>query len=251
MSSRVRHDEEIGAGLVRVASTHLDQAVRALTLTELPGPDVFEARRRIKRARALVRLVPDPERTGEDPVLRHAARLLAPIRDHDVHRGLRRLADRGDADSSPMPFAPRVRLAARGAQTDLLGARLRLPTSDLAELDLDGYLDGVTASYRRLRRARPAEGDVEALHDWRRSVKVFAFQLRPMRDRSAGELALAARQAAELARLLGRHHDLALFAPDPDRDELDAIEAAARTIGAELSAPKVRAFRRTLADDLR
>ncbi len=250
MSARVRHDEEIGSGLVRVASAHLDHAIRALTLTELPGPGVFEARRRVKRARALVRLVPDPERSGEEPVLRHAARLLAPIRDHDVHRGLRRLADHGDADRSPMPFAPRVRLAARGAQTDLLGARLRLPTTALVDIDLDAYLDGVTESYRQVRRARPDDGDVEALHDWRRSVKVLAFQLRPMRDRSAGELTLAARRAGELARLLGDHHDLALFAVRPDRDELDAIEARARRIGAELTASKAKAFRRTLADDV-
>ncbi len=249
MAGRLRRDEPVGPGLTRVATEHLDVAIRALTVLDEPGPAIFEARRRVKRARALVRL--DPAATAvEDPSLRHAARLLAPFRDHDVARGRRRLADRGDADHSPMPCAPIVRRAGRGAQTDLLGARLRLERSALQQLDLDGYLDGVTESYRRVRRARPAPEDVEALHDWRRSVKVLAFQLRPLTRRGGEGLRAGSDAAARLARLLGTHHDLALFDPDPDPAHLDAIEADARAIGAELTAAKPKAFRSLLAGEL-
>ncbi len=77
--------DDDGTQLSRAISLQLARASEALEAASDLASSVHEARRAIKRARALVRLVePWPTSSPTDSTLRDAGRALAPIRDAQV-----------------------------------------------------------------------------------------------------------------------------------------------------------------------
>ena len=77
--------EEARSELSHVISTQLARACEALELGKDLASTVHEARRAIKRARALLRLAdPWPTNSPTDATLRDASRALAVVRDADV-----------------------------------------------------------------------------------------------------------------------------------------------------------------------
>ena len=77
--------EEARSELSRVISAQLARACEALELGKDLASTVHEARRAIKRARALLRLAdPWPRNSPTDATLRDASRVLAVVRDADV-----------------------------------------------------------------------------------------------------------------------------------------------------------------------
>lgn len=234
------------AAVQRALLGHLDAGIRHLSLVDLDsGKAVHEARKSIKRSRAALRLLSDAGMKGlgvESTVLGNAARLLAPIRDHDVARQLE-ATRRGDARPvAPPPMAPLVRTFVTQSTTMLIGVRLRATGLDIAHLRSDRLLDSAERSYRVARRRWKRALDhleSEQLHHCRKSVKRTYYQVEILLGDPApgrhGEDSLGddrLRSLAELGELLGDHHDRFLAAEPAPPLELDALERAILTKGA-------------------
>jgi CHAD domain-containing protein len=191
---------------------------------------VHEARKAIKRMRALARLL--RKELGEDEFkrvnssLRDTATRLAGARDAEVRLAtLRALAERHPRALAP-PRVDRLRklLESERADTiepsdreevlaDIAAMRRQLARWNLLERDFDALEPGLRRIYRegRDRGARVMRGharNAQDLHDWRKRVKSLYYVLDMLgaaKTTGAGE---ARRQADLLGDLLGEEHDL-------------------------------------------
>ncbi len=232
--------ERVGEGLRRIALGQLDEAIEAI---EGRGGGhsaqrrVHEARKALKRLRALLRLVRDElgeqgyER--ESAVVREAGKRLAQARDAQVlldtldglierrpkklgrRRGVQRLRTRlaiecdGAAD---LALAECVRHGA--ALEELRAMRGRVGAWQLADAGgIEAIEPALQRLYgqgrRRMRRARRAErARGRKLHEWRKRVKDlrYAAEMLQRRDEQTGERlrdragAKSAKQARKLAK---------------------------------------------------
>lgn len=213
----------------------LDEATLSLALAHrTPIQSVHDCRRRVKRARAGLRLLRSGKSRAlkqEDRVLADAARTLGPIRDGHV-------TYLATPDSVlPPPYSPKMARLVLAASVALTGAAARTsrrrPTSTnraRVESSLDhsyraawhawktasAYLhqveraQGNSSSEPRSRR-RDQAGN-EALHDCRKSVKRLYYQLGLLEEigllvESDGELRQGLDQLDQLGELLGTQHD--------------------------------------------
>jgi CHAD domain-containing protein len=234
-------DERLGHGLRRMALGQLDVAIEALTGAggsgkASPEARIHEARKALKRLRALLRLLRDGlgEQTykRESALLRDTGRRLSGARDATVllstlddliERHPRELAARGRVRAlrarlhSERERAAELVLADGAARaeavSDLRALRARVEQWQLTDV---GGIDAVEPALgriyrggqRRLRRAIKAKGArrrTRTLHEWRRRVKDLRYAAEML-----GARKLAAR-ADELGELLGEEHDLALL----------------------------------------
>jgi CHAD domain-containing protein len=234
----VKRKEKPAAGMRRIAREQLGRAQAELTAqTPASAEAIHQARKRLKKVRALLRLVQPALRNDtfktQNRRLRDMGHTLAGRRDADVMLetldGLEQeLRERGhDIDLSALRETLRARRDAReSADTGTSGPPGQAVAQALAEMRAEaghwslagtGYAalgPGFRKYYRRgrkaLRRARRRPGDVE-FHEWRKRVKDHWYHSRllrylwprPMRAR-AGELKI-------LSDLLGDDHDLAVF----------------------------------------
>jgi CHAD domain-containing protein len=271
---RLKLDEPLPDTIARVARGRIDHATDELRgETDSTAEEaVHEARKDMKKLRALLRLV--REEVGEstfareNACFRDAARELAGTRDTDVMletlrrlelpdgRGLelrkaiqaQRAADRDDDRSS----------AARDAQAILREARNRVDDWPLEHDSFDAVAGGLARTYRRGRRdfrvARD-EPSTEALHEWRKRVKELWYHHTLLRDLWPPVMQAVGDEAHELADRLGDDHDLAVLAEWVSRntegpDELfeairarrAALQAEALQLGSRLYAEKPSAF---------
>ncbi|MDX1690291.1 MAG: CHAD domain-containing protein [Acidimicrobiia bacterium] len=264
----LRPGEPLGRGLRRLAVTHLDHAIRSLVAPSDRDLGVHEARKSLKRVRALLRLVRD--RVGrwtyrqENVVLRDAARAVAPVRDGAVLVvTLDRLIDRyggviarGVWDDERAELEARRRAAVDAVFGDerrighVVGS-LRLARNRLSGWPVDGDPDapltvpddmsviapGIARVYRRGREAMfsAAERREEArLHLWRKRVKYLRHQYEALEPIWPAMLGAMASEAGRLGDLLGDEHDLAVltgFAGEertPARRLLEAVATRER-----------------------
>ncbi len=271
---------------------HVDAAIARLQLgRSMTDVDVHGARKSIKRARAVLRLL-QPSLTEHDLTdckvdLRTAGRALSAARDARV------IADRFDEMLQQADIAPS---SINGTASDLLAAaalhdrsssgnpgtpatalasvtaaRRRLQRASLPGSDWTPLGAGFRSIYKRGRRLMPGKSDsasAEALHEWRKQVKSYWHALEvfmPVRPTQIGRTIGAARRLADL---LGENHDLALLAdrlrvvqghPDePIEALLDAIESRRRLlrrkalrIGAALYAEPPAVMEKQLRQDWR
>src|SRR4029450_9963651 len=85
MAYRLRTDESLAKGLKRVVRKELRDAVDKLSEADAPDESVHEARKSIKKVRAVLQLVGDDIRAGHAlSQLQSAGHLLAPLRDADA-----------------------------------------------------------------------------------------------------------------------------------------------------------------------
>ncbi len=212
---------------------------------------VHRARRELKRARALLRLVraalPADVYRGADETLRDAGRLLAGARDAAV---LQALVERTAMSASVRPLAVRTfcrRLLqewqlARDA-TDLAGTRALLARarSRIAAAPVEGDSALLAAGFVKIyRRGRQAFGGARRvrhpvrLHEWRKHVKHYWHALEVLEPVSPQLLGALAREARSLADALGQHHDCVLLA--------QRLKAA--PLGAHVRRPLLRSLAR-------
>ena len=210
--------ERVGEGLRRMALGQLDVAIESLEGADAsmsPEQRVHEARKALKRLRALLRLVRDElgERAyaRESALVRRTGRRLAQARDAGVllntlddlikrhpkklgsRRGVQRLRARlqterdGAAELALTDSATRA-----GVLDDLRALRVRVAGWQLAD---PGGIEAVEASLQRLyatgrRRMRRAERAEQApgrkLHEWRKRVKDLRYAAE-MLQRSDGD----------------------------------------------------------------
>jgi len=200
-------DERVGEGLRRMALGQLDVAIEAIEGRDgalSPQKRVHEARKALKRLRALLRLVRDElgndAYARESAVVRETGRRLARARDAEVllstmdglvkrhpkklgrRRGVQRLRARLQIERDGAAELALSESAARaGALEDLRALRARVGAWQLADA---GGLQAIEPALQRLygtgrRRMRRAERAGGArgrrLHEWRKRVKDLRY----------------------------------------------------------------------------
>jgi CHAD domain-containing protein len=234
VDSQHRTDESgVGAAVGR-ARSQLSKAIQLLDRE--PGPDrdptIHEVRKRIKKARALIRLargsVGRKAIAKVDRRLREASRPLSAVRDAAVLIAtLDGLADRSRDLAPTVDFTEarrdleshRDRVAVEQIDEGKALARgskiLRSTRRRLGKWDVTGAETGPIGAYRRAyRHGREAFSDASAdpsagsFHELRKRVKALDYQLKIVEADPAGPVARLRRLAGLLADELGEIHDL-------------------------------------------
>jgi CHAD domain-containing protein len=264
----------------------LDSAARVLTdeSAEDPVAAVHEARKSVKKSRAVLRLVRPALDRGtyrrDNRALRDGARTVARVRDADVMvETVDELRGRFVGQEPAAVFeALREALeqearAARPGPNAELGAdlveTLRTVAARVDGWPLDGAdwrvaVKGARRAYARGRKAfavADADPTSENLHEWRKRVKDLWYHERLLKPSWPGVLDAQADAAHDLSDVLGDDHDLAVLAerlrddaPTADAGEvLELIDqrrsellAQARSLGRRVYAEKPKAFARRL-----
>jgi CHAD domain-containing protein len=193
---------------------------------------VHEARKDMKKLRALLRLVRselgDELYRSENETFRDTARALAGVRDADVM-----LATLGDLEERygelpgmarrlrPALVAHRFRASAgslgpgsTAAVATLVQARARIEDWPLEASGFEAFEEGLRRSYRRGRRDYHAARELpsaENMHEWRKRVKDLWYHLSLLEESWPQVMSALADEAHELSDRLGDDHDLAVL----------------------------------------
>ncbi len=281
---RLAAGEQAGAGLRRAARGRVDAALDRLHVDPQgnTATAVHDTRKDLKKLRSLLRLVRDSlgERRyrEENERYRDAARQLSPARDAEVNLAtLAALRERYPVQTPASPMLQEAleqehgQLAVEGDALDeriaqvidaIGGGAAGIDDWPLDGDDFDLVRAGIERAYKRGRRGLRAVRDdpsAEAVHDWRKRVKDLWYQLRLLQGAWPPVLKAAAKEAHELADLLGDHHDLSVLvekthahAPDPAALAALAAQrqaellAAALQLGDRLYAEKPSQFTRRI-----
>ena len=264
MSYRFKLNETVAAGASRVALEQIEIAEARLASREDTATAIHDARRCLKRLRALLRLIrPALAETifrREANRLAGIGRLLADARDRHV---LQQTLARIDTRFGTLPKSVGVKLTklmangsgARSARAGAQERRQALEGLEAArkffarigrrEIGFEHLAAGVERSYRRARRTFRAayeNGSDEAFHEWRKTVQQHWRHMQLISRAWPDVLSGRAAEAKELSRLLGDDHDIhVLLTLATDRgksvlsaDEIDALTAMCRSIQGEL-----------------
>jgi CHAD domain-containing protein len=278
---RLKDGEPVPKGIARIARGRIDHAIDELEGRSDSSPEeaVHEARKDMKKLRAVVRLVRaeigDDVYRRENALFRDAGRELSSVRDADVMLGSlakleAELPPKAVGDLRQALEAHRLRTAA-GARVQasrqvvemLANARRRVGRWPLDDDGFDLVAGGLERVYRRGRRdfriAR-AEPTTENLHEWRKRVKDLWYHLSILRDTWRPVMEALADEAHTVSERVGDDHDLAVLLACAEENVPDAAEALAGpverrraslqaeafSVGARLYADKPGAFMRRL-----
>ncbi|MFZ1153853.1 MAG: CHAD domain-containing protein [Solirubrobacteraceae bacterium] len=211
---------------------------------------VHEARKAIKRMRALARLLRyelgEEEFGRVNDSLRRAGQRLAGARDADVRLAtLERLRRRHPRALALQGIEGlRERLEREREQTneptsqqatlkDIAGMRRELAHWNLVEHDLQALGPGLKRLYgegrsRYVQVKREHANNAEHIHDWRKRVKSLYYTLDMLGGESAKGMRKATQRAKRLGDLLGEEHDLWMLCayveqhPDAFGDDISA-----------------------------
>ncbi len=274
-SYRLARNEELAAGLARIAVGRAEKALERLRGSRAADA-VHDARKDLKKLRTVLRLLRGElgrkRRKRENERFRDAARLLSATRDAEVKlQTLDALVAEEDglpdeAVASWRKILARDRGAAANAARDEPAvaesvAMLEVGLESIRGWKLEGDSwaivdDGLTGTYRRGRRAMKAASSSrreEDFHEWRKRVKDLWHELRLFSDAWPGPLGATAAEAHRLTDLLGAHHDLAVLREDLRERRLGegetvALEAAIGRRQEELGAEALPLGRRLYAE---
>jgi CHAD domain-containing protein len=234
MAFRFDADETVDEAFQRAAAEQLLAAEAALRgdADSDPASAIHDARKSVKKERALLRLmrgsVRRSDRRAENAALRDAAQKLSGARDAEVMiQTLDDLAERYAGQVSHHEFvAIRDRLAdglqapgsappeAAVAASELAAARERIAGWSLRSHGWAALEPGLRRTYERgtaafaVARAAPTD---EHLHEWRKRVKDLWYELRLIAEIGGPAVRGQAKDAHVLADLLGDDHDLAVL----------------------------------------
>jgi CHAD domain-containing protein len=203
----------------------LDQVINALQGRKLTDQAVHEARKGVKRSRAILRLlrrvVGNLTYRRENKLLRDAGRPLTALRDAMVlietlqqlvrkSMPLARLLDE-DLDRCRERLSPQrvhdVTARLRDVKRRLKGIDEKTLKRMITRKDMDRiYRKGRSAFAEACR-----SGTDKRLHEWRKQVKYLFHQIELVREFGERRLAKPGRQADRLAETLGDDHDLAVL----------------------------------------
>jgi CHAD domain-containing protein len=268
MSYGLTFEDDPAGSVQQVRREQLEAAADVLDAGEDPVEAIHDARKRIKKTRALLRLV----RPGIKPKayqrlnreLRDTGRGMSGSRDADVLvETVDDLADRfaGRAPKTffagvRQPLANHAQALRRDADASGHVAALRALAQEewpLRGLDADTLAGALQRTYARGRKAFAAadrEPTTANLHEWRKRAKDLWYQQRLLQDTWLGVMKAQAKEAKTLSQLLGEDHDLAVLAERVDDDQLHAmidlrraeLLAQARTLGRRIYAERAKAF---------
>lgn len=237
MAAKLQRKESGTRGARRLARRAIGEALKALGRRPLTDQAVHDARKSLKRARAMLRLLRNAlgEETyrRENGALRDAARPLSEIRDSKVLLETLDALSRGKRGAAELPPTGGLRRALvrrrealkrshltgrkplRVERAALRAAHHRAGHWRAGERGWSVLGKGLARVYRQCRRAlatAQAERTPESLHEWRKRTKYLWHilqALEPLRPTTVGDLA---DQAHRLADDLGDHHDLTMLA---------------------------------------
>ena len=272
---RLKVSEPLPAEVTRVARGRIDHAVDELRGKSGSTPEeaVHEARKDMKKLRALLRLSRDELGKAtygrENACFRDAARELAGTRDSDVmlealgaldlppgagwelRKAIQAEREHGGEDGRAA--------AARAAVAILKEARGRIDDWPLERDSFGAVAGGLERTYRRGRRGFRTASEapaVESLHEWRKRIKDLWYHHTLLRRLWPPVMTAVGDQAHDLSDLLGDDHDLAMLAgwmrehaPAAGPEFFEAVERRreelqreALALGALLYAEKPSAF---------
>ncbi len=223
-------------GMRRIAFAQIDLAAKHLGKDRGIISGVHDARKSLKRIRALLDLaepaLAKPDYRREDRRFRDLGRTLSGARDIAVMlQQLDALAVRGEIDAAGrFPFALRSWLLAKAdeataehdnerreeAIAGLTKAREAIAGLAVSDRNFDAVARGFARSYAKgadaFSRAYDKRADASLFHDWRKHVQRHWRQCQLLR--AAWPEALEARiaLAGELSEIIGEDHDLAVLA---------------------------------------
>jgi hypothetical protein len=208
MAYRLGANESLSDGFARISGDLLDEAIVELSenIRIDPVDAVHEARKAIKKERALLRLmrgaVPKHHRRREDKALRDAGRQLSEVRDAEVMLETFEALDERYSQHLPRHTFEQLRIhfergpdwqhsklarrsAAEGAVDDLTDVRVRMGDWKIRIEGWPALEPGIEQVYRAGRLAwRSADTDrtLETWHTWRKRVKDLWYQQRLLAD---------------------------------------------------------------------
>jgi CHAD domain-containing protein len=282
MAYRFKLQEPIAEGVRRIGLEQIEIAATKLATKDDIAVAIHDARRCLKRLRALLRLIRpglgEAAYRGETERLIGIGRLLSGARDRFVMQqtldklesrfgalpngsanGLRKLLVNGPAGGRRQGANGR-----RQALTELGQAKRLLTGTSVQAIDLEHVVEGLEAAYHKARKAfrhaykQPSD---ESFHAWRKRVQQHWRHMALLSRGWPEAMSARAAEAKELSRLLGEDHDLAVlvaFADEQARPRLEpqdvaALSALCRKCQAELRAearPRGERLFAERADDL-
>jgi CHAD domain-containing protein len=275
---RLKRGEPLPDGVARVARGRIDNAIDELSGEAGSNPEeaVHNARKDIKKLRALLRLVRGELGKGvyqrESASLREAAAALAGLRDADVMVATLDGLELDEPIAGPLRQALEAhRLRTGGGSREqaaaeageLLGAmRTRIDDWPLENDSFEALEPGLRRMYRRGRRewrAMRSEPTVEGLHEWRKRTKELWYDHELLRPLWKPVMKAVGDEAHELSDKLGDDHDLAVLLDwarehaDSPLELVEAVESRRRKLqeeafelGARLYADRPKVFIRRL-----
>ena len=254
MAYRLKLKASLALEVRRIALEQIELARSALSRRSDHASAVHDARRSLKRLRAMLRLVRPA--VGES-WFKHGNRQLADLgqrlsrrRDLDVmvvtlsklengSGGLAKaVADRlrrSVQRSRRQPNGPAAPESDRSLGSDLRRAERLFSGERLRRIELKHVADGLQQSYRRARHAFREAYDCssdEAFHNWRKTTQAHWRHMQLLGRGWPESIGARAAEAKELSRLLGEDHDLSVllaFARGKECSHLSAPDLAALT----------------------
>jgi CHAD domain-containing protein len=256
--------DDLAGSVRRVARDQLGTAAEGLEDPADPVEAVHDARKRLKKTRALLRLARPAMRADAfrayNRELRDQGRALSGARDADVMvQTVDALAEHNSRRVKRAHLmAVRGRFAARAAG-ELPEHRVPALAREVDRWPLGGIssetlVEAVTTTYRRGRKAAAKPATTENLHEWRKRVKDLWYQARLL------GIKRLANEAKALSKPLGDDHDLAVLSaeltPDDPLQPLIAerragLQKQARRLGERVYEVPPKAFRRRVRKRLR
>jgi CHAD domain-containing protein len=265
MTYRLKLQEPIAQGVRRIALEQIEIAEAKLASKDDVAASVHDARRCLKRLRALLRLIRPA--LDEDLYRREAerlsgtGRLLSGVRDLDV---MRQTLSKLESRFGEMPGGATERLrklladgqslgrrsGAEGRRQALqrLGQTRKLFTGKvIAEVELGHLIAGLGRTYRKARKAfhdaYRAPSD-ESFHAWRKQVQLHWRHMLLLSRGWPEALSARASEAKDVSQLLGEDHDHSILMAFAGEDaasaikpeDLAAVTAVCRSCQAELRA---------------
>jgi CHAD domain-containing protein len=236
MAAKLAQSEAGAKGILRIMRKELENALESLAVRRLTDEKVHDARKRIKKTRAALRLLRDAlgksTYTRENTALRDVARPLSQVRDSKVLLDtLEKLIDRFDQKCRGLAlgrFRGALNRERQASRRQVLGVaaplkpqiatlrkvRSRAKYWHLGKQDWSVIGCGLERVYGKGRRALSAaatEGAAECFHEWRKQVKYLRYQLEFLTPVWPELLRELAEQAHQLADDLGDEHDLTVL----------------------------------------
>ena len=236
MAFRLKKGAPVATEVRRIVLRQLEVAISELHTVGDPQSDeaVHDARRRVKKIRAIIRLVRpvlDKAYRSVDDDLRTVARMLAPVADgRGIIETLDELARRYGKALPPRTIeAARKGVIRHGARADreatergilevaagtLRSERKRIKHWHMSAQGFRAIGPGLEESYRRARRmmivawSKPKPSH---FHTWRRYVKDHWFHVRLLEGRCGYHLVGYERRIEALDGVLGEYHNVILL----------------------------------------
>jgi CHAD domain-containing protein len=255
MARRLRSDESDTKRVGRILDREISKALKDIATVQQPRDTaVHDARKRLKRARAALRLIRKPlgERRfhRENAALRDAARPLSEIRDAKImveafdnlvgpsargrNNGLHRVREMLIADQATVrrrvfkrkdPLAPTA-----NALRSIQRRRHRWPVGRHGWSALGPGVRRVYRAGRKVLADARHRSSNERLHEWRKQAKYLWHQLEIMEPIAPAQLRRLGRQIHRLSDHLGDDHDLAILKRRLGRSRARVPRAAIATV---------------------